>query len=106
MASYVHKTIDLTTDDTVIVPMNGRWGSVDTSVVVSFAGTGTVKVEGAISRLNRGETATWFDITNLTAVTADASENIASTPFEALRVTGTTMAGGGAQVQILSSGDA
>ena len=106
MASYIHKTIDLTTDDTVIVPLNGRWTEGNYSVVASYAGTGTITVEGTISRINRGETVVWFDITNLTAVTADASEQIANTPFEAFRVTGTTMAGGGATVQILGAGDA
>jgi len=106
MASYIHKTIDLTTDDTVIVPLNGRWTEGNYSVVASYAGTGTIKVEGTISRINRGETAIWFDLTGLTAVTANAKVGITNTPVEAFRVTGTTMAGGGATVQILGAGDA
>jgi hypothetical protein len=106
MSSYINKTIDLTTSDVVILPVNGRWSDGDYSVVVTFAGTGTVTVEGTLSKVNRGESFVPFDITGLTAVTTDTSQSISSTPLEALRITGATMAGGGAQVQIMGAGSA
>ena len=106
MASYISTTVDLTTDDTVIIPVNGRWSEGNYSAIVTFAGTGTVKYEGTVSKINQGETAVWFDITNLTAVVADAAENIVNTPFEAFRISGTTMAGGGATAQLMGAGAA
>lgn len=104
MSAYVSKTVDLTTDDSVVVPVNGRWVEGNFSIVASFAGTGTINVQGTISKINRGEPAVWFDITGLTGVATDVAQNIANTPLEALKVEGVTMAGGGAQVQILQTG--
>ena len=105
MSSYVSKTVDVSTDGTTIVSLNGRWTDSGCSVVIDFTGTGTVNVQGTISKINRGETAVWFDIPGLTGITADASQVITNTPFEALKIEGVTMAAGGAQVQILQAGD-
>ena len=104
MSAYISKSVDLSSDDVVVVPINGRWGSDNNSVIVAYAGTGTVTVKGTASKLNRGETATWFDITGLTSLTTDASVVVSDTSIEALQVTGATMAGGGATVQILNGG--
>lgn len=105
MSAYLKRDIDLSSDDTVVIPLNGRWVEGNISVAITFAGTGTVSVNGSLSQVNRGDTLVPFSITNLSGVTADAAEVITNTPLEALQVVGTGMAGGGASVQILAAGD-
>lgn len=92
--SYVNASFTVEVGTPVIIPVN-RWSRPGLTLQLTSTGTGTAALDGTTQLINRGETATWSPVkdisgTDITALADPGMVETAKTPLEAVRITATT----------------
>lgn len=84
----INREVELTNTDEVIIPVS-RHNTPDYTIAVESISGVTVDVQVTLGQINRGDTATWADVSGLTGISSPDTSNIQNTPAEAFRIAST-----------------